>query len=90
MFVLARAGAGFDPVIAAALSRLQKLQGEGGRWARAVDVPQSLPVGVRPETGEPSKWITLEAATAILHYAVEAGLPRMFPQKPSRILNFQF
>jgi len=82
MFVLALAGAGLDPQIVVALSRLQVLQGEGGRWARGVDVPEPLPVGDRPETGQPSKWITLEAAAAVLHYAVEAGLPRRFPQKP--------
>ena len=81
--VLARAGATLDPEIVAALSRLQGLQGDGGRWPRGVEVPESLPVGGRPRTGEASKWITLAAATAILHYAVEAGLPRMFPQRPS-------
>jgi hypothetical protein len=81
--VLARAGAALDPEIVAALSRLQGLQGDGGKWERGVDVPVSLPVGGRPKTGEPSKWITLAAATAILHYAVDAGLPRRFPQKPS-------
>ncbi len=80
--VLARADASWDPVMFPALERLQQLQLEGGRWARGVGVPETLPVGVRPLTGEPSRWITLEAVTAILHYAVAAGLPRMFPQKP--------
>jgi hypothetical protein len=80
--VLARAEAGYDPKMLTALTRLQQVQLEGGRWARGDGVPASLPVGDRPTTGEPSRWITLEAVTAILHYAVEAGLPRMFPQKP--------
>ena len=81
--VLARADAGYDPEILTALTRLQHLQLEGGRWARGLGVPASLPVGDRPVVGALSQWITLEAAAAILHYAVEAGLPRMFPQKPS-------
>jgi hypothetical protein len=85
--VLARAGAGWDPEMLPALVRLQGLQLEGGRWARDIGVPESLPIGRRPRAGEPSKWITLTAATAVLHYAVEAGLPRKFPQKPSPILN---
>ncbi len=80
--VLARAEGGLEPENAKALARLQELQDEEGRWARGVGVPESLPVGSRPATGEPSKWITLMAATAVLHYAVEAGLPRRFPQKP--------
>jgi hypothetical protein len=80
--VLARADAAYDPVMLTALTELQQLQLEGGRWARGVGVPPSLPVGDRPAAGAPSKWITLEAAAAILRYAVDAGLPRMFPQKP--------
>ncbi len=82
--VLARSGAALAPGAVAALSRLQEMQGEGGRWARGVDVPESLPVGSRLKTGEPSKWITLEAAAAVLHYAVDAKLPRMFPQRPTQ------
>lgn len=81
--VLARSGAGWDPEMLAALTRLQALQIEGGRWARGVDVPAFLPIGRLPSVGAPSKWITLEAATGVLRYAVEAGLPRRFPKKPS-------
>jgi len=81
--VLARSGVSWDPVMLPALERLQQRQLDGGRWARDVEVPESLPIGEPPRAGVASKWITLEAATAVLHYAVEAGLPRRFPQKPS-------
>jgi len=81
--VLARADAAYDPVMLAALTQLQQLQLEGGRWARGVGVPPSLPLGDRPQVGALSKWITLEAAAAILYYAVDAGLPRMFPKRPN-------
>lgn len=80
--VLARADAGYDPKMFAPLSELQRLQDDGGRWTRVLEVPDSLPAGGPFLVGEPSRWITLEAVTAMLHYAVEAGLPRMFPQKP--------
>jgi len=83
LFALARAGARLDENVTGALSRLQDLQRDGSRWERNIEVPKTLPIGQYPRTGEPSKWITLEAAAAILHYAVEAGLPRRFPQKPS-------
>jgi hypothetical protein len=67
------------------LRGLQRLQQEGGRWRRAVAVPSSLPLGGehRPCTGRPSRWITLRAAVALLHYAVDAGLPRLYPAKPT-------
>lgn len=83
LFTLARAGVGIGGELTGALLRLQELQGDGGRWARRIEVPMSLPIEQYPRVGEPSKWITLEAATAILHFAVKAGLPRIFPQKPS-------
>ncbi|MDX2438700.1 MAG: hypothetical protein QNL88_16825, partial [Acidobacteriota bacterium] len=66
-----------------ALVRLQGLQLEGGRWPRGVDVPESLPIGSRPLIGESSRWTSLAAATAVLYYAVEADLPRLYPQKPA-------
>jgi hypothetical protein len=81
--VMARSGAGWEPTLRPALRRLQELQLDGGRWARGVEVSESLPIGRRPRVGEPSKWVTLHAAAAVLHYAVEAGLPRRFPEKPS-------
>ncbi len=81
--VLARAGSGWDPEMFPALVRLQGLQLEGGRWPRGVDVPESLPIGSRPLIGESSRWTSLAAATAVLYYAVEADLPRLYPQKPA-------
>jgi hypothetical protein len=65
-----------------ALQSLQQKQREGGRWHREVPVPTSLPVDGRPQVGSPSRWVTLKSAVALMHYAVEAGLPRMYPQKP--------
>lgn len=65
---MARAGVAWRPELGASLERLQAMQVEGGRWLS--------------QTGEPSRWITLEAAKGVLTYAVDAGLPRMFPAKP--------
>ena len=61
-----------------ALQRLQRLQGEKGRWKRSSPIPRSLPA----ETKQPSKWITLEATKAMLAYAVDAELLRFFPYPP--------
>jgi hypothetical protein len=66
-----------------ALERLQLLQGEKGRWRRRSPIPRSLGCEAR----QPSKWITLEATKAVLAYAVDAGLPRMFPYPPHVILS---
>jgi hypothetical protein len=67
------------------LVRLQRLQRNGGRWRRTVAVPISLPIRseYRPLVGQPSRWITLRATVALLYYAVDAGLPRMYPQNPT-------
>ena len=62
-----------------ALERLQRLQGEKGRWARRSPVPPSLGVDA---PGRPSGWITLAATRALLTYAIDAGLPRLFPYPP--------
>jgi len=61
-----------------ALERLQRFQGEKGRWRRNSAIPQSLGVEAR----QPSKWITFKATKAVLAYAVEAELPRLFPFPP--------
>lgn len=80
---LARSGAPWDPRLGTALGRLQELQDAAGRWPRRRSVPRSLPVGEwTPAIGEPSGWVTLRAAAAVLRYAVDAGLPRLFPPKP--------
>lgn len=80
---LARSGAPWDPRLRPALRRLQEMQDGSGRWPRCRPVPRSLPLGEwRPATREPSRWVTLRAAVAVLRYAVDAGLPRLFPPKP--------
>jgi hypothetical protein len=65
-----------------ALQILQRKQLEKGRWRREAPVPASLPIDRPPRPGSPSRWVTLKSVTALMRYAVEAGLPRMFPQKP--------
>ena len=83
LWVLARSGAEVQPVMVPALARLQERQLDGGRWPRDLEVPAELALGKwLPAVGEPSRWLTLKSAVAILHYAVPAGLPRMFPKKP--------
>ena len=73
LWALAQAGVPFHSRIVPALASLQKQQGEGARWVRGRPEPRG---------GSPSRWVTLHAAVALLHFAVEAGLPRMYPQKP--------
>ena len=80
---LARALVPFDPKIVGAVSHLQRRQLEGGRWRRGIPVPKSLPTAVDGDLGDPSRWVTLKCVVALMAYAVEAGLPRMYPQKPS-------
>jgi hypothetical protein len=79
---LARCDVPLAPVMVPALKRIQNLQVEGARWNRDLPVPANLPVGNEMTPGAPSRWITLKCATALLHYAVEAELPRMYPAKP--------
>jgi hypothetical protein len=84
LWSMALAGAPVEPAVAGALRRLQRLQFEGARWARTADIPTSLPIPDehRPRIGQSSRWITLRATVALLSYAVDAKLPRMFPTKP--------
>lgn len=85
LWSLAMAGVPAEPAIARAARRLQRLQHDGARWVRTAGLPRSLPVPDEhhPRRGEPSRWITLHAAVAVMHYAVSAKLPRMFPAKPA-------
>lgn len=83
LWALARAGAGLDPAAAAALRRLQQLQLDGGRWRRDLAVGEGLGACSASPAGEPSRWITLRCVVAVLHYAVAAELPRLFPEKPA-------
>jgi len=82
LWALARADVPFTPEMGPALARLQRRQIEGGRWRRDVPVPESLPVGVDIGAGKPSQWVSLRCVTALMRYAVEANLPRMYPKKP--------
>lgn len=83
LWALARAGVALQPAMAQPLARLQARQLEGGRWPRDLEPPPGLPIGDPPACGAPSRWVTLKAAVALLHYGEEAALPRMFPEKPS-------
>ena len=83
LWALARAGAPLESDMVSALNRVQRRQIEGGRWRRDVAVPKSLVAGVAGVPGEPSSWLTLKCVVALMAYAVEAKLPRMYPQKPN-------
>ena len=84
MWVLARAGVPFDERMKGPLRWLQGSQIDGGRWRRQHPVPRTLPIAdaERPRPGQPSRWLTMRAVVAITAYAVEAGLPRLFPARP--------
>jgi hypothetical protein len=84
LWVLARAGVGYRHEMERALGRLQAMQLEGGRWPRHLPAPESLPLAPesRPEEGQPSRWVTLRAVVAMNAFAVDAGLPRLFPERP--------
>ena len=83
LWALARVGAPLEPAMVCALKRLQERQLDGGRWRRDVAVPTSLPVAIESAPGDPSRWVTLKCVVALMRYAVEGKLPRMYPQKPS-------
>lgn len=76
---LAAAGVEFRSEWRRSLEKLQIRQGEKGRWSRSSPLPRTLSFG---EHDQPSRWITLKATKALLAYAVDAGLMRLFPQPP--------
>ena len=78
---LAAAGVEFRREWRPSLLRLQSRQGASGRWSRRSPVPRSLGV---PGPEQPSRWVTLKATRAMIAYAVDAGLPRLFPFPPNR------
>lgn len=84
VWALARAGVPFERRLAEPVARLQRLQGEGGRWRRLSPRPPSLPIpsDSRSRVGAACRWVTLHAVVAINAYAVAAHLPRLFPQSP--------
>ena len=63
-------GAAWSGAWRPALERLQRLQDDRGRWCGG--------------ESEAARWVTLKATMAVLEYAVDAGLPRLFPQPPKR------
>ena len=87
LWALARADVNLDPRIVPALASLQAKQIDGGRWVKERDVPDTLPARPGSRVGQPCRWLTLHAAVAVLHYAVEANLPRMYPRKPAGLSN---
>jgi hypothetical protein len=86
LWALARAKVPYDPRLAAPVARLQRLQGPGGRWPRRWPRPASLPMPARHRApvGTSCQWVTLRAVVAMHAYAVDARLPRRFPQPPVR------
>ena len=82
LWTLARACMPLTLGMGPALTRLQRTQDAGARWRRMVRVPSSLPAGEIPGVLGPSGWLTLKAVVALMHYAVAAELPRLYPEKP--------
>jgi len=82
LWALAQAGAPLEPGLVRALKRVQQRQMEGGRWRREVSVPKSLAVSNAGDLATASRWVTLKCVVALMTFAVEAQLPRMYPQKP--------
>jgi hypothetical protein len=82
LWALARAGVPLESGLVRALERVQRRQMEGARWRRDVPVPRSLPVPAGRAPGDASRWVTLKCLVPLMAYAVEAKLPRMYPQKP--------
>lgn len=76
---LAGVGAAYREGWTRVLEKLQHVQDSAGRWDCISSVPTMFGL---PGCHEPSRWITLKATRALLHYAVAAGLPRVFPYPP--------
>jgi hypothetical protein len=83
LWALARNDVPLRDEVIAALQILQRKQRGDGRWHREAPVPISLPIDDPPRAGSPSRWVTLKSAVALMRYSVDAGLPRMYPQKTS-------
>jgi hypothetical protein len=85
LWALARARVPYDRRLGGGLRRLQRLQREGGRWHRRQPRAASMPIPAkaRGRPGEACRWITLRSTIVMYAYAVAAGLPRLFPQRPA-------
>jgi hypothetical protein len=82
LWSLAKSETPLQPAMVPILGRLQSRQSNGGRWRRTAPVPRSLGVESAGQVGESSRWVTLKCVTALMVYAVDAHLPRLYPQKP--------
>jgi hypothetical protein len=82
LWSLAKSETSLQPAMASVLRRLQSRQADGGRWRRSAPVPRSLGVARDAQAGKPSRWVTLKCVTALMAYAVDAQLPRMYPHRP--------
>jgi hypothetical protein len=82
LWSLAKSGTSIQPAMVPVFRRLQSRQSDGGKWRRTAPIPPSLGVVRAAQAGEPSRWVTLKCVTALMAYAVDAQLPRMYPQKP--------
>lgn len=80
--VFAAAGVDFRREWSGVLERLQQAQDRHGRWDRISSFRATLGL---PENSQPSRWVTLKATRAMLTYAVEAKLPRLFPLPPEQL-----
>jgi hypothetical protein len=85
LWSLARSAAPLHSAMVPALRSVQKHQGEGGQWRRKAPVPRSLGIAGEAAVGKPSRWVTLKCVTALMAYAVEGKLPRMYPEKPLNV-----
>jgi len=82
IWALARSETPWGPAMTAALEDLQRKQDGIARWLREEAIPSGHPVDDGDRDGGLSRWVTLKAVVAVMHFAVEAGLPRFYPEKP--------
>ena len=84
LWALAKVKTSLQPAMVPALRRLQGRQVDGGRWRREAPIPRSLGVAGVAVVRKPSRWVTLKSVVAVMTYAVEAKLPRLYPPKPAQ------
>lgn len=83
LWSLAKSETSLELAMVPILERLQSRQTDGGRWRRTAPVPRSLGVSDGNTVGKTSRWVTLKCVVALMNYAVEAKLPRLYPPKPA-------
>ena len=67
MLALAEAGADHDPVMDEALDQIESKRGSDGSWKMQSSLNGKMLAGVE-RRGAPSKWLTLQAMTVLLHF----------------------